>query len=153
MKRKLKLSPRLLIILAVLAPLGTAAIPATANAATPIGGSGCDLHAYLPSHQSGIQWYASGEISCNTSSNLDIQVCMQQLVSGGWQTIGSSCTSGSSMGLVTKDITSESYDVSLTLRRWYRTWDWGSASNAEGHGNVTYQSSGVCIRDNNDDPC
>lgn len=44
--------------------------------------------------EAGSNGMPNGEVTCSKSSTIDIQVCMQQLVTGGWQVIQWSCMDG-----------------------------------------------------------
>jgi hypothetical protein len=103
----------------------------TSEAFTSVGN--CQLHAYAPNSSR----FSSGKITCPNKESLKIQVCMQQLISGGWSTMQWTCVQASDYGtLVFANTPQIPY---YTKGRWYRTWTWGSAN---GHP-ATYVSSGI----------
>lgn len=116
--------------------LCTAAFTASASASVPIGN--CTLHAYVPTLYNGTIEGGEGLIdSCPGFENLSLTVCTQELVTGGWQTIGSTCRSGSQNGV--RYLGYYAGSTSAVNGRYYRTADSGYANGAY----ASYQSSGI----------
>jgi hypothetical protein len=71
------------------------------------------------------------EIDCNHSASVEVQACMQQLVTGGWQTMNWTCrTFGPrDQPIIFVATAGVSY---YTANRYYRTWAWGSVNGATG---------------------
>lgn len=91
----------------------------------------CTLRAWKPNGHAGDPMRSWGEIDCPRNESVEVQVCMQQLITGGWQTMEWSCVTHSPPGGV-GDLTGvASQPVPYyTNGRWYRTWAWGYASGA-----------------------
>jgi hypothetical protein len=110
----------------------------TDQAVTPLG-SHCLLHAWEPNFD-GAMW-ADGAVECSPAENFTLQVCLQQLVTGGWQTVAGSCqvwttrTVGAQKWMC-GDAHGQPPPVS---NRYYRTWIWGDVNGVTN----TYVSSGV----------
>jgi hypothetical protein len=105
---------------------------ASTSDAYSVGLDGCTLTADVPGHTPGFYAprAAGGTIKCPSwRNNIQLQVCMQQLVSGGWQTMHWTCTyTGTVSGL---GVSAISYNVSYyTAGRWYRSWAWGDVNGA-----------------------
>jgi hypothetical protein len=126
---------RLFVVLAA-ASLGAAVMTSSASASVPVGG--CTLHAYVPTGDSSVI-SGEGEIdSCSpTYQNLSLNVCLQQLVTGGWQFINSTCHSDAQNGVAYLGL--YSYGIRPTANRYYRTHTKGTADGTT----ADYQSSGA----------
>ena len=114
-----------------------------ADASIP--GTNCTLTAGDPLYYTdlgtppGNQWIGFSYVLCQSGyDNLEIQTCLQQLVTGGWKTISSTCETGRN----NNDDNVSSYTgglSSLVKGRYYRTWAWGYVNGKTS----TTESSGV----------
>jgi hypothetical protein len=85
----------------------------------------CQVYAYTPS-ASGKN--GQGLIDCgNNDEQIELQVCLQQNISGTWQTIGFTCHTGGPGWGRFMWVTSNSVPF-YTPGRGYRTWAWGYAN-------------------------
>lgn len=131
---------RLVLLVATLAAVAAPAaiLPATASAYAPLGP--CILRAFTPNTAQSPGYNnmsGYGEVQCNTTRSIAINVCLQQLVTGGWQNVY--CT-GQSVYEHASYIYGSTYSVWYPVNgRWYRTWDRGWADGTTN----TYTSSGV----------
>lgn len=109
---------------ALLTAVGLLALPATTSAASAAvrpSVPACTLTAYYP--LSGGNVRGSANISCGTSDNIQVQTCLQQLVTGGWENVVGSCQTSQEVNGTSISATGKSYYP--TCGRWYRTWAWG----------------------------
>jgi hypothetical protein len=107
---------------------------------------------------SAIEYDATARTDCGVRlTNLQMQTCMAQLVTGGWSTINiyagqPACAYGSGFWY---SVTQYSVSIALTYDRWYSTWTW--LKNNGNKGQVTIvppeDTPGVCIKDRFLDPC
>jgi hypothetical protein len=118
----------------------------------------CTLTAYTPSN--GGNWYTTQGWQAKANWTCDLenygydtsqaQVCMAQLVTGGWKTINvyngqDACekTPVANWGSVTM----WSAKIDLTLNRWYSTWAWGwDANTGEQVVAEPADTPGVCVK-------
>lgn len=130
MKRKSLIS----LVAGLLTIAGFLALPATAALAdTPV--DGCHLGAYYPLSNGAVRGYAQ-IYNCNTSHNLQVETCLQQLVTGGWENVVGGCqTSQQGYGTFIS-ATGKSYYV--TCGRWYRSWGW---ADVDGYTATEYSNS------------
>jgi hypothetical protein len=95
----------------------------TAQAITTGGWDGCTVYAEISqSDRNGF-----GEISCGAAKNtLEVETCLEQLVTGGWQTIDFTCRDFTNAG--TNDhhylYTASGAVPYWTSGRWYQTQVW-----------------------------
>jgi hypothetical protein len=115
---------------------------AAALADVPISGTNCDLIPGAPTRYTQVDppgWHGFGAVSCKSGwDDLEVKACMQQLLTGGWQTMQWTCETGKDKN---SDVVS-TYTAKvpyLTKGREYRTWVWGDIN---GHTNTT-ESPGV----------
>jgi hypothetical protein len=95
---------------------------------------GCTLEAHTPNL---LDRDGNADVSCDFDSTFRMETCLQQLVIGGWKTIGFTCTSFSEFGF--GGISQTSRQVPFWTRgRWYRTWAW-----VEVNGSQTTATSGT----------
>lgn len=101
---------------------------ATALGDVPISGTTCDVIPGAPEYITQTNppgWFGFGAVSCKSGyDELEVQVCMQQLLSSGWETMQWSCGTGKDKNsdVVSAYTNRVSY---LTKGREYRTWVWG----------------------------
>jgi hypothetical protein len=105
----------------------------SSSEAYSVGIDGCTLAAFTPGTPR--SWdsprAAAGTLNCPSSHRIQLKVCMQQLVTGGWQTLDWTCQVSAfepSQGFST-NVTSKSVPY-YTANRWYRSWAWGYADGA-----------------------
>jgi hypothetical protein len=88
----------------------------------------CTVDAVRPNIFFPGQLVGGGDTACaypyNNNVTETLQVCMQQLVAGGWQTMDWTCRTKSSSHEQTLATGAVAY---YTAGRWYRTWSWGYA--------------------------
>jgi hypothetical protein len=111
---------------------GSEDVTASSSAAYSTGIDGCTLAAFTPGTTPGFgaPRAAGGVVSCPSwRSSRQLQVCMQQLVTGGWQTLQWTCSyTNSNQGFADTEISaSVPY---YTAGRWYRSWAWGDVDGA-----------------------
>jgi hypothetical protein len=109
----------------LLAVAGLFSLPATmtaASAATAVPANyPCTLTAYYPLSNGFVRSYAT--MSCSGAEYIQVETCLEQLVTGGWQNVVGSCkTSPEAYGTYIS-ATGQSYYP--TCGRYYRTWAWG----------------------------
>ena len=116
----------LAVLGALLTPIVALAVASPpASAATDLGN--CQLHDYTPYSVGGGSYLAHGAIdSCPKNEVLEIEVCMTQLLSNGWNVIGSSCYTEYYPSA--RGINSTSTPVFLVHGRWYESITWGYAN-------------------------
>jgi hypothetical protein len=107
---------------ALLTAVGLLAAPATMSAASAAVHPRivpCTLTAYEPSTSSGdVQGYAT--FSCSANDDLQIEVCLQQLITGGWVDVVGGCYT--SPVYDTNYLWAQSKAYPPTCGRYYRTW-------------------------------
>jgi hypothetical protein len=103
----------------------TTAQEALASSYTQVGLGDCTFAVTSPS-PSGRNGFAV--LGCPNNENLQLQVCLQQLVTGGWQTINWTCTTTHSLSYYVDEHSGKV--PYYTNGRWYRTWAWGYANGA-----------------------
>jgi hypothetical protein len=109
---------------AVLTGAGLLTLPATmtaASASTRPDISKCVLTAYYPTSNGKVR--AAASFSCAGEDTIQVQTCLQQLVTGGWENVVGSCATSPTEFTTFVSATGKSYDA--TCGRWYRTWAWG----------------------------
>lgn len=109
---------------ALLTAVGLLTLPATmtaASAATRPDISPCTLTAYYPTSNGDVRGAAS--LSCSGEDTIQVQACLQQLVTGGWQNVVGGCATSPTEFTTYVSATGKSYPP--TCGRWYRTWAWG----------------------------
>jgi hypothetical protein len=99
---------------------------------TGINGS-CGLNSCSPGPGGGSGNTSYGTINCGNRENLQIEVCMWQLVTGGWEQMNWTCrTASSPSGDPWSNIGVASNAVPyFTNGRWYQTWAWGYANGSQ----------------------
>jgi hypothetical protein len=103
----------------IAASLGVVPGTGSAGAATP--DNGCTLGAYYPYSGGIVRGYAQ-IYNCNGSHNIQVQTCLQQLVTGGWQNVVGSCATSQEVYSTFISATGKSYYP--TCGRYYRSWGW-----------------------------
>lgn len=114
---------------------GALALASSASAWEYIGSTGCQLHGY--NLQVPVGYFngagAEAKITCPTNHWIVVQACLQQLVTGGWQTVvyqgHTYCAFNPADGgtfPATEDDVSVGY-VPMTCNRYYRDRSWGKA--------------------------
>jgi hypothetical protein len=109
---------------ALVAAAGLLAIPATtatASAAVRPDISPCTITAYYPTSGGNVRGYAS--LSCSGGDDIEVEACLQQLVTGGWEDVVGGCQTSSYVYGTYISATGKSYYP--TCGRYYRTWAWG----------------------------
>lgn len=90
----------------------------TASASTPVGP--CILHTFAPSQYGSTMEGGDSQVnSCPGLENISLTVCTQQLVTGGWQIINSTCHSATQYGV--RYLGLAAWSVSAVAGRYYRT--------------------------------
>ena len=125
MKRFLRRMPSLATLGAgMLVAAGLLALPATAAlAATP--DDGCTLGAYYPYSNGVVSGYAQ-IYNCNNPRDIQVQTCLQQLVTGGWQNVVGGCQTSQEVYGTFISATGKSYYP--TCGRYYRSWGWADVN-------------------------
>jgi hypothetical protein len=90
-----------------------------------VGVGDCTFAVYSPS-PSGRNGFA--QLGCAYNENLELEVCLQQLVTGGWQTINWTCATTHSLSYYVDEHSGQV--PYYTSGRWYRTWAWAYANGA-----------------------
>jgi hypothetical protein len=95
----------------------------TSQAITVGGLDGCTMYAEISQQDRN----GFGEISCGNSENkLEVETCLEQLITGGWQTINWTCEDFTNAG--TNDhhylYTASGQVPYWTTNRWYQTQVW-----------------------------
>jgi len=103
----------------------TASAPAQALSYEQVGVGSCAFAVYSPSG-GGRNGFA--QLGCPNNENLQLQVCLQQLVTGGWQTIDWTCSTTHSLSYYVDEYSGKV--PYYTNGRWYRTWAWAYANGA-----------------------
>jgi hypothetical protein len=96
-----------------------------ATSVTQVGLGNCTFAVYSPSG-SGRDGFA--QLGCPNNEDLQLEVCLQQLVTGGWQTINWTCATTHSLSYYVDEYSGKV--PYYTSGRWYRTWAWGYANGA-----------------------
>ena len=65
---------------------------------------------------------AHGEINCSSNHSLQIEVCLQQLITGGWVDVVGSCATSPVTYGTSQAAGGKGY--SQTCNRYYRNWAW-----------------------------
>lgn len=110
---------------ALLMAAGLLALPATMTAAsaaaTSSATSPCVLVAHYPYSGGNVRAYAT--MSCSGADNIQVQTCLQQLITGGWKNVVGGCQTSQEVHGTQISATGKSYYP--TCGRYYRTWAWG----------------------------
>lgn len=150
--KKLPLILMLLIGVLVLFPVAASANP-SAHGSTRIGQhhrtdeahaawvglNGCRLHSQL-NWQSSVPAtnYYIGKGFIDTcggltgDAHMNVQTCMWQLVTGGWQQMNWTCDGPASSPQWASLLSASTPRVCLTPGRWYNEWTWGYVNGATG---------------------
>jgi hypothetical protein len=82
---------------------------------------GCSFNPETP-----IGWERSAAVGvgCNTNNHVQVQVCLQQLVTGGWETIDFTCADYDWYGSAVTWAYRSHQVPYWTAGRWYRSWAW-----------------------------
>lgn len=109
--------------LLLVVPTALVAPTTAASAAT------CTLFAGYPYSNGNVSGYA--QISCTSAENIQVEACLQQLVTGGWQNVVGSCQT--SQYVHGKFISATGRSYYPTCGRWYRSWAWSYINGVSGN--------------------
>lgn len=104
------------VLVAAVGFIGSPVTTTAASAATP-----CTLVAHFPDAGGNVRAYAT--ISCSGPNTIQVQTCLQQLVTGGWVNVVGGCQTSQRIFSTHTSATGKTYYA--TCGRWYRTWAWG----------------------------
>jgi hypothetical protein len=103
---------------------GLLALPATMATASAVvhpSINPCTLTAHGPGSGGIVRGYAT--MSCSGADNIEVEACLQQLVTGGWKNVVGGCQTSQEVHGTSISATGKSYYP--TCGRYYRTWAWG----------------------------
>ena len=122
---------KLLALLTVVIGATVLAFAAAADASTAVGNTGCTIAATKPAGSP--QKVGVGTLRCGWAHhNVRMEVCAQQLVTGGWENVPGTClVSPVSPGGAYNFVTFSGHFTAVP-GRYYRTWAWGYVNGPTG---------------------
>jgi len=106
-----------LLVLPATMPASAATVPATSVSHTVKPSATCTTSAYDPVSGGEVRGYAT--LSCTSSEDIQVQACLQQLITGGWVDVVGGCQTSQEVYGTYTSATGKSYYP--TCGRYYRT--------------------------------